>query len=47
MADIIIRNGIVIAIDALRRVIPDGAVAIEGSDVGIYRGLLGASRFAG
>jgi GNAT superfamily N-acetyltransferase len=23
-----------------------GAVAIEGSDVGIYRGLLGASRFA-
>jgi len=24
-----------------------GAVAIEGSDVGIYRGLLGASRFAG
>jgi hypothetical protein len=24
-----------------------GAVAIEGSDVGIYRGLIGASRFAG
>ena len=24
-----------------------GAVAIEGSEVGIYRGLLGASRFAG
>ena len=24
-----------------------GAVAIEGSDVGIYRGLLGASRFSG
>jgi GNAT superfamily N-acetyltransferase len=24
-----------------------GAVAIEGSDVGIYRGLLGASRFGG
>ena len=24
-----------------------GAVAIEGSDVGVYRGLLGASRFSG
>lgn len=24
-----------------------GAIAIEGSEVGIYRGLLGASRFAG
>jgi cytosine/adenosine deaminase-related metal-dependent hydrolase len=33
MADIIIRNGIVIAIDALRRVIPDGAVAIEGDRI--------------
>jgi len=33
MADILIRNGTVIAIDDQRRIIPDGAVAIEGDRI--------------
>ncbi|RDJ10516.1 amidohydrolase family protein [Rhizobium grahamii] len=33
MADILIRNGTVIAIDDERRIIPDGAVAIEGDRI--------------
>ena len=33
MADIIIRNGTVIAIDPERRIIADGAVAIEGDRI--------------
>ena len=33
MADILIRNGTVIAVDAERRIIPDGAVAIEGDRI--------------
>ncbi len=33
MADILIRNGVVIAIDPERRIIPDGAVAIEGDRI--------------
>ncbi len=33
MADILIRNGTVIAIDDERRIIPDGAVAVEGDRI--------------
>jgi len=33
MADILIRNGTVIAVDPERRIIPDGAVAIEGDRI--------------